>query len=123
QRLSRYFDRKHDGYHVIPERRQMLVFAAHNVIKDAPFTKLDLVSCRNLLIYFRPPAQKKAISLFHFGLKAGSLLFLGPSETPGDFSNEFEAVNSHWKIYKKSRDVRLPVDLRGSTPGNFLRPV
>jgi two-component system CheB/CheR fusion protein len=58
-RLERYFQRKADGYHVSPELRQMIVFAVHNIIKDAPFTKLDLITCRNLLIYFQPPIQKK----------------------------------------------------------------
>lgn len=112
ERLERFFTRKPDGYHVSSELRQMLVFATHNVIKDAPFTKLDLIACRNLLIYFRPIAQKKSISLFHFGLRTGGTLWLGPSETPGEFQDEFETIDPHWKIYRKSRDIRLPVDLR-----------
>lgn len=73
---------------------------------------MDLVSCRNLLIYFQPPAQRKALSLFHFGLKAGGTLVLGPSETPGEIADEFETVDSHWRIYRKRRDIRLPADLR-----------
>ncbi len=90
----------------------MVVFARHNVISDAPFTRLDLVTCRNLLIYFQPPAQKKALSLFHFGLKTGGHLFLGPSETPGELSDEFEPLDGRWKIYRKRRDIRLPADMR-----------
>ena len=86
----------------------MVVFAPHNIIKDAPFTKLDLISCRNLVIYFQPPAQKKAMSLFHFGLKTGGILFLGPSESPGELTDEFEHLDAHWKIYRKRRDMRLP---------------
>ena len=110
-RLERYFDKQRDGYHIVPDLRQMIVFATHNVINDAPFTKLDLITCRNLLIYFQPPAQQKALSLFHFGLKTGGCLFLGPSESPGDLLDEFETLDTHWKLYRKRRDVRLPTDL------------
>ncbi len=94
-RLDRYFDKKRDGYHVIPELRQLIVFATHNVISDAPFTKLDLITCRNLLIYFQPVAQRKALSLFHFGLKTGGWLFLGPSETPGEMLDELDVIDSY----------------------------
>ncbi|HXE52740.1 MAG TPA: chemotaxis protein CheB, partial [Tepidisphaeraceae bacterium] len=111
-RLATYFTKKQDGYHILPEVRQMIVFARHNVIKDAPFTKIDLISCRNLLIYFQPAAQKKALSLFHFGLRTGGVLFLGPSESPGELAPEFETLDEHWKIYRKRRDIRLPADLR-----------
>jgi two-component system, chemotaxis family, CheB/CheR fusion protein len=111
-RLARYFNKKQDGYHIAPEIRQMIVFARHNVIKDAPFTKIDLISCRNLLIYFQPAAQKKALSLFHFGLRTGGVLFLGPSESPGELAPEFETVDEHWKVYRKRRDIRLPPDMR-----------
>lgn len=119
-RLNRYFDRKLDGYHVVPELRKHIVFASHNLIKDAPFTKLDLISCRNLLIYFRPLAQKKAMSLFHFGLKTGGVLFLGPSETPADLQEEFEPIDPHWKIFRKRRDVRLPTDIRMPQPNGAM---
>ncbi|MBY0527009.1 MAG: PAS domain-containing protein [Gemmataceae bacterium] len=112
QRLARFFVRKRDGYQVAHELRQMVVFAPHNVIKDAPFTKLDLVTCRNMLIYLQPLVQKKVISYFHFALKTGGVLFLGPSESPGELSDEFEVLDHHWKIYRKRRDIRLPTDLR-----------
>lgn len=111
KRLKRYFDKKPDGYHVVPELRQMVVFATHNVICDAPFTKLDLITCRNLLIYFQPAAQRKALSLFHFGLKTKGWLFLGPSESPGELNDELDVVDPHWKLFRKRRDVRLPRDL------------
>lgn len=107
ERLQRYFTRKLDGYHVVPELRQLIVFAPHNVIKDAPFTRMDLVSCRNLLIYLQQKAQKKVLSLFHFGLKTGGILLLGSSETPGDLIDEFDKVDERCKIYRKRRDVRL----------------
>jgi two-component system CheB/CheR fusion protein len=112
ERLERYFTKQAAGYQVSQDLRKMIVFAPHNVIKDAPFRKLDLISCRNLLIYLQTTAQKKALSLFHFGLKTGGLLVLGPSESPGGIADEFETLDAHWKIYRKRRDIRLPTDLR-----------
>lgn len=112
ERMARYFKRDGAGYHVSSDLRQMIVFAPHNVIKDAPFTKLDLITCRNLLIYFEQLAQKKALSLFHFGLNTGGFLMLGPSESPGDLSDEFEVIEDHWKIYRKRRDRRFPTEVR-----------
>ncbi|HWB13520.1 MAG TPA: CheR family methyltransferase [Pirellulales bacterium] len=112
ERVARYFQRKASGYHVGQELRQMIVFAPHNLLKDAPFTKLDLVTCRNLLIYLQPLAQKKTLSLFHFGLKVGGVLMLGPSETPGELLDEFDPIDDHWKIYRKRRDVALSADAR-----------
>lgn len=111
-RLKMYFVRRGSHYHVSQDLRKTIVFAPHNVIKDAPFTKLDLISCRNLLIYFQPIAQKKVLSLFHFGLKAGGVMFLGPSESPGEIADEFEVIDSHWRMFRKRRDVRLPADMR-----------
>jgi len=111
-RLERYFVKRADGYHVSSELRQMIVFTLHNVIADAPFTRLDLISCRNLLIYFQQPVQRRVLALFHFALRTGGVLLLGPSEGPGDLADELEDVDSHWKIFRKRRDVRLPHDLR-----------
>ena len=112
ERIARHFVRKGDGYQVSQDLRQMVVFAPHNIIKDAPFTKLDLISCRNLVIYFQPPAQKKAMSLFHFGLKTGGILFSGRARAPASSSDEFDHLDAHWKIYRKRRDMRFPADLR-----------
>ncbi|MCG8584933.1 MAG: PAS domain-containing protein, partial [Pirellulales bacterium] len=120
-RLDRYFSKRGNGYHVSQELRKMIVFAPHNVIKDAPFTKLDLVCCRNLLIYFQPHVQKKVLSLFHFGLKTGGALFLGPSESPGEIADEFETVDQQWKMFRKRRDVRLPADVRMPLSSGFAR--
>ncbi|WP_439624748.1 chemotaxis protein CheB [Gemmata sp.] len=111
-RATRFFTRAAGGFQVSAELRKMVVFAQHNLLKDAPFTRLDLASCRNVLIYFQPPAQKRVLSLFHFALKTGGTLFLGPSETTGEIGDEFEAVDSHWRLYRKRRDVRLVPDLR-----------
>lgn len=112
-RLKRYLEPTENGYVISPELRKMIVFAPHNVLKDAPFTKLDLISCRNLLIYFQPRAQKRALSLFHFGLKTEGVLMLGPSESPGELLDEFEVIDGHWKLFHKRRDIRLPTDIRG----------
>ncbi len=111
-RLERYFLRHGNHYHVSQDLRKRIVFAPHNVIRDAPFTKLDLISCRNLLIYLQPSAQKKVLSLFHFGLRAGGIMLLGPGESPGEISDEFDQINGHWKIFRKRRDIRLAPDLR-----------
>jgi two-component system CheB/CheR fusion protein len=111
-RRERHFSPAGDKFRIAKDLREMVVFARHNVISDAPFTRLDLITCRNLLIYLQPVAQKKAISLFHFGLKTSGHLFLGPSETPGDLADEFEVTEGRWKVYRKRRDIRLPADMR-----------
>ena len=85
----------------------MIVFARHNVTKDPPFTKMHFISCRNMLIYLQPQAQRTVLSLFHFGLSPGGVLFLGASESPGALSDEFTPIDDHWKIYRKRRDVQL----------------
>src|SRR6185436_3980586 len=113
---GRYFERHGEGFQVTTELRSHIVFAHHNVMRDAPFTRLDLVSCRNFLIYLKPPAQRRVLALFHFGLKIGGVLLLGPSETPGSLADEFATVDSRWKIFRKSRDVRIP-DVSISSPG------
>ena len=115
ERLERYFMRRGQSYQVVPDLRQMVVFAPHDVIKDAPFTRVDLVSCRNMLIYLQPAAQQKVLSHFHFALNRGGVVFLGPSESPGPLVDEFEAVDKHWRIYRKYSDARMPVDTRPFT--------
>jgi two-component system, chemotaxis family, CheB/CheR fusion protein len=123
-RRERFFSpAANDRFRIAKELREMVVFARHNVINDAPFTRMDLVSCRNLLIYLQPPAQKKALSLFHFGLKTSGVLVLGPSESPGELSEEFETLEGRWKIYRKRRDIRLPTEMRLLVPslGGALR--
>ena len=124
ERLQRFFTLKPDGYHISQTLRESIVFAPHNVIRDAPFTKLDLVACRNLLIYFQPHAQKTVLTLFHFALKPGGYLFLGSSESPGGLLDEFDTIDEHAKIYRKRRDISLPRDLRLPLPrsGPASRP-
>jgi two-component system, chemotaxis family, CheB/CheR fusion protein len=127
ERLERYFLRVGTAYQVVPELRQMVVFAHHNVIKDAPFTRVDLVACRNLLIYLQPAIQQRILSLFHFALNRGGVLFLGPSESIGTLARGFEPVDKHWHLYRKHSDARMPVEIRplaspaarlGAAPGS-----
>ena len=79
----------------------MIVFAPQNLLMDPPFTKLDMLCCRNLLIYFRGELQKKLLPLFHYTLSPGGILFLGPSETVGAFQDLFETIDNKWKIFRR----------------------
>ncbi len=128
QRRERFFNHEsNDIYRVAPSLRKLLIFSQHNIIKDPPFTRVDLVSCRNLLIYLEQPAQKKVLASFHFALKPNGFLFLGPSEGPGDLAQEFDTIERQWKIFRKTRDIRLPFELRGrlkpSTVGIPVHPI
>src|SRR6187402_2747845 len=110
ERLKRYFLPRGRSYQVVPEIRQAVVFAHHNVVKDAPFTRVDLVSCRNMLIYLQQPAQEKVLSRFHFALNRGGMMFLGPSESLGHLDHDFETIHKQWRIYRKYSDSRVPFD-------------
>ncbi|XXT20984.1 chemotaxis protein CheB [Sorangium sp. So ce429] len=112
ERLERHFIRRGRSYQIVPDLRQAVVFAHHNVIKDAPFTRVDFISCRNMLIYLQPAAQQKVLSLFHFALNRGGVVLLGPSETPGHLAHDFEVVNKQWRIYRKYSERRMQVDPR-----------
>ncbi|MFW7380875.1 MAG: CheR family methyltransferase [Oligoflexus sp.] len=105
--LNKYFTKKEGAYQVQNSIRSSIIFSQHNVTKDPPFTNLDLISCRNLLIYFQPRLQSKVLSLLHFGLRQHGHLFLGKSEALGDLSREFEIINPTLKIFSKLRDVKL----------------
>lgn len=100
--LSQYFVKKERGYQLIKEIREMVVFAHHNVIKDPPFSKMDLITCRNLLIYMNGELQKQIIPVFHYGLNKEGLLLLGTSESIGDYSDLFTAFEPKAKIYIKN---------------------
>ena len=112
ERLQRFFVKEDTGYHIRKEIREMIIFAPQDVIMDPPFTKLDLLCCRNLLIYFTPELQKKLLPLFHYALNPGGLLFLGSSENIGGFNDLFTAVDQKWKIFRHKETPRArPVDL------------
>jgi len=101
-RISRFFSHESGGYKIAASIREMLVFAPHNVIKDPPFTKLNIISCRNLMIYMEHELQKNLISLFHYALRPSGILLLGSAESPGpDHQGFVDLVNKH-KVFKRS---------------------
>lgn len=100
ERLRRFFVKEDRGYRVKKEIREMVVFAVQNAIKDPPFTRLDLLSCRNLLIYLEAELQNRLIQTFHYALKPGGVLFLSPSESIGSQHELFEPLNRKWKFYR-----------------------
>ncbi|MEW6258581.1 MAG: chemotaxis protein CheB [Thermodesulfobacteriota bacterium] len=115
--LGKYFYRKGEDYQIARNIREMVVFAQHNLVKDPPFTNIELISCRNLLIYLQPVLQKRALEMFHFSLNPDGILFLGTSETVGDMIDCFEPLNTRWKIYRtRGKGRGLPVDL---SPGRI----
>ncbi len=101
QRLQHFFDKEEGTYRIKKEIREMLVFAQQNVIEDPPFTKIDLLSCRNLLIYLEGKLQQRLIPMFHYALKPGGFLFLGTSESIGNFGHLFEPLDKKWKVFRR----------------------
>ncbi len=124
---ERYFTDEGDSYSIHPTLQRMVVFSVHNILTDPPFTRIDLISCRNLLIYFNDHAQQKVLAYFHFALVKGGFLFLAPSETVGALASEFENLDQRWHIFRKQRNVRLtgsitPISRRmpsKNLPGNL----
>jgi len=112
--LSKYFHKRDDNFQIARTIREMVVFAQHNLIKDPPFTNIDLISCRNVLIYFQPILQRKVFEFFNFSLTANGALFLGSSETTGEMSSYFDVLDQKLKIFRsKGRlkplsDTHLP---------------
>ena len=117
-RLARYFMKQNDQYHINKEIRRMIIFATHNMFSDPPFGKLDLISCRNVMIYFQPVMRRGLFAIFHSALKNGGFLFLGKSETAGEYVNLFKPVCSAEKIYVHKADGKVE-DL---TPPSFNIP-
>ena len=105
ERLRRFFIKEDAGYRVKKEIREMVVFATQSIIKDPPFTKLDLLSCRNLMIYLEPDLQNRVIPAFHYALKPGGVLFLSPSESIGNHTDLFLPLNRKWKLYQTTPSV------------------
>ena len=101
ERLNKYFIKVDRGYQVNKTIRDMVIFAQQNMIKDPPFTKIDILLCRNLLIYLTPEIQKKLIPLFHYSLNNGGFLFLGSAESVGNFTNLFKPLNLKSRIYQR----------------------
>jgi len=113
ERLNKYFTRGESSYSVSKQLRQMVIFAAHNLIEDPPFSNIDMVTCRNVLIYFQHAAQKKVLSSFYFALRRDGYLFLGSSESLGDLQSHFETQDERCRIFLKISNLRVPI---GSAP-------
>jgi two-component system CheB/CheR fusion protein len=101
ERLRRFFFKQEPGYRMLKEIRETVIFAHHNVIMDPPFTKMDILVCRNLMIYLEQKTQKKLLPLFHYSLKPGGVLFLGSAETIGTFTNLFVPVAQNSHFYRR----------------------
>jgi two-component system CheB/CheR fusion protein len=116
KRLSKYFIKMDRGYQVAPDIRDMVIFAQQNMIKDPPFTKLDIMICRNLLIYLKPEIQKKLIPLFHYSLNSSGFLFLGSAESVGNFTELFKPLDLKSRIYQRLRPLIQvePIDFPNS---------
>ncbi|AKQ47477.1 hypothetical protein TH63_04000 [Rufibacter radiotolerans] len=117
-RLSRYFTRVEGHYCVKKELREMIVFAVHNLNRDAPFTKLDLLTCRNLLIYLSSDLQKKLFPVFHYALNPNGLLFLGSSETLSGYPDLFTPIDTKWKISRRN-ETSYPLSRMVDFPFTF----
>ena len=99
-RLARFFSKEDHGYRILPELRASVVFTVQDVLADPPFSHIDLISCRNLLIYLLPEAQAKVVSLFHFALREGGILLLGNSETISNSDGRFEVIAKSERLYR-----------------------
>jgi two-component system CheB/CheR fusion protein len=112
ERLDKYFTKIGGHYKVRDNIRKMIIFADHNIVKQPPYGKIDLISCRNLLIYMNPILQKKILSSLYFCLNSGGFLFLGPSESLGEMKKSFAEVNKQWRIFQRNESSR---NLRAGT--------
>ncbi|PTX01714.1 CheR family methyltransferase [Pararhodobacter aggregans] len=121
---QRYFERRGEDYTIGASLRQRMIFSVHDTLTDPPFLDLDLVSCRTFLIYLREKAQARVISMFLFGLRKHGVLLLGPSETPGQFADDFETLDGRWRLFRKTSGPRvlaregLPRRLTRRVPGD-----
>ncbi|HEX7226531.1 MAG TPA: CheR family methyltransferase, partial [Candidatus Binatia bacterium] len=108
ERLARFFIKKDSIYQIEPRIRECVTFAEHNIIQDPPFLRMDLISCRNLMIYIEPEVQQKILNLFGFALKQDRYLFLGKADTTIDQSDLFEPVSRSWRIFQRRPSVAVP---------------
>ncbi len=110
ERLRNFFVKRGDTYEVLRPLRGLVVFAHQNLIKDPPFSKMDLISCRNLLIYLQPKLQQRVLSIFQFALNSDGYLFLGSSESVGDFADVFKTIDNKWKLFQFDGTIRPRLD-------------
>jgi two-component system CheB/CheR fusion protein len=121
ERLARFFVKRDGAYQIDKRVREAVTFAEHNVITDPPFLRMDLISCRNLMIYIEPEVQRKVLNLFAFALNPGKYLFLGKSDTTIDQSDVLEPTSRSWRIFQRKQHAAFPV---GAFPmGTAIRPV
>lgn len=122
ERLTRFFSPTADqnSFRINKNIRDIMIFSEQNLIKDPPFSKIDFISCRNLLIYLNAKLQEKIIPMFHYALKPGGLLLLGASEGVGEFGNLFGVLDRKAKLYQRNDDVR---SIRQAAQGPFLVPM
>lgn len=111
--LKKYFDRVDDGYVVIERIRKRVVFAAHNLLEDPPFSNMDLVSCRNLLIYFQVHAQKEILSFLHFAMKPNGYLILGEAESTSTMPEYFVELDRSLHLYQRAKNTRVSLSSIG----------
>ncbi|TGT40765.1 PAS domain-containing protein [Mesorhizobium sp. M4B.F.Ca.ET.169.01.1.1] len=129
ERVRRFFERLEGSFQVSKDLRDMVVFAAQNLLRDPPFSRLDIISCRNFLIYLEPEAQQRVLGQFHFALRPDGHLFLGNAETIGRHDDLFETVSKKWRIYRRLGptrhdliDYRLPRGAIGTGAGAAAPP-
>jgi len=121
EQMRRFFTKEERGWRVSNEIREMVIFAPQSLIKDPPFTKLDILSCRNLLIYLAPEMQKKLFPLFHYSLTPGGILFLGSAETVGTFTDLFKPLHNKLRIFRRTEST-LRAELM-EFPSSFAPPL
>jgi two-component system CheB/CheR fusion protein len=112
-RLERFFDKEEHTYRVKKSLRDSVVFAAHDVLRDPPFSRVDLCTCRNLLIYLEPDVQQRVVFMLHFALRESGYLFLGSAETPGAGEKLFDTISKKWRIYQRTNVPHHSFDLSG----------
>ena len=135
ERLAKFFSQEGHNFRISPDLRALVVFTVQDVLADPPFSRLDLISCRNLLIYLRPEAQAKVIALFHFALRDRGVLLLGASETAGHSEGRFEVISKPERLYRhvgrnRAGDLRFALNMSDGAPSRRrpseptgLRPV
>ena len=101
ERLERFFETEDGTYAVRPQLREMCLFAQHNLLRDPPFSRIDLISCRNVLIYMNAELQKRLMPVFHYALRPGGLLFLGPAENAGGNEKLFAEIDRKHRIFRR----------------------
>lgn len=125
EHLDRYFRSEGEYYRVIPPLREMMLFAEHNLLEDPPFSRIDLVSCRNVLIYLQRSLHPQVLRLFHYGLHSDGYLFLGPSESPSGALDLFEPLDDHAALYRRkatSQDSAKPVPVPPASDLDAYQP-